>query len=150
MSYKKIRKQLREFNAIHKETDAIYSELATKSGLSDCAFWLMYFIREADGVCTQKEICGQWTMSKKTVHSALKGLEKNGYLTLSLSEIDKRSKVITLTDKGIEFARQNIDIVFKLEQNVFQKMSDAEFVALIESNQKYQQLLQAEVEHFLK
>ena len=144
---KKIRQALRTFNSIHKETDAIYSELAKKTGLSDCAFWLMYSIREADEICTQKDFCGQWTMSKQTVNSALKTLEKKGYLALKSSETDKRSKNITLTDKGIEFASQHIDIVFKLEQCAFQRMSDAERVVLIESSRKYQELLREEVKH---
>lgn len=150
MTNKKTREKLREYNAIYKATDAIYSELAKKSGLSPCAFWLMYFIREADGVCTQKEICGQWTMSKKTVHSALKGLEADGYLTLSASKTDKRSKDILLTDRGIEFTRKNIDVVFKLEQKAFQKMGDEGFHALIERNREFQELLRAEADQFLK
>lgn len=150
MDHDEIRRQLREFNAVYKETDAIYSEFAKMSGLSDCAFWLMYSICEANGECTQKEICGQWTMSKQTVNSALKGLEKNGYITLKSSETDKRSKYITLTEKGAEFARENIDIVFELEQLALQKMSDADRIALIENNRKYQELFRAEMERLLK
>lgn len=147
---KEVRQYFQELNTILKETDAIYCELAKKSGLHACAFWLMYSIREADGNCTQKEICGQWTMNKQTVNSALKGLEKSGYITLTLSETDKRSKYISLTDKGMEFAKKNIDIVFELERLAFQKMSVEERAAMIESNRKYQQLFQAETERFLK
>lgn len=90
---------------------------------------------------------GQWTMSKQTVNSALKTLSRKGYLSLTSSETYKSSKNITLTDEGIEFANQHIDIVFKLEQRAFQKMSDAERIALIESCRKYQELLREEVEH---
>lgn len=133
-----------------KETDAVYSKFARQSGLSECAFWLLYSIREADGKCTQREICGQWTMSKQTVNSALKGLEKNGYIVLMSSEADKRSKYIALTDKGVQFARENIDIIFKLEQNALKKMSSTERTAMIESNRKYQKLFQSETERFLK
>lgn len=146
----KIRQQLREFNVIHKETDAVYSELAKKSDLSDCAFWLMYSLREADGACTQKDLCSQWIMNKQTVSSALKGLVKSGYIALTSSQTDKRSKYVSLTDKGVEFARDHVDIVFALEQAAFQKMSDADRAALIESNRTYQKLLQAEVARFLK
>lgn len=149
MTDTKIHRQMQEFTAIYKETDAIYSGFAKRSGLSDCAFWLMYSLYEANGQCTQKEICGQWTMSKQTVNSALKGLEKNGYIVLTSSDTDKRSKHIELTDKGIQFARENIGIVFELEQRVFQKMSDDERKAMLESNRRYQALLREEAEHFL-
>lgn len=150
MNKEEIRLQLREINTIFKETDAVYSKLARRSGLSDCAFWLMYSIREANGRCTQRELCDQWIMSKQTVNSALKGLEKNGYITLTSSEIDKRSKYITLTDKGIHFSEENIDIVFELEQLAFQKMSIAERAAMIENTRKYQELFLTETERFLK
>lgn len=150
MNAEHIRRQLYEFNTIYKETDAIYSELAKLSGLSNCAFWLMYYICEKNGKCIQKEICGQWTMSKQTVNSALKGLEKNGYITLTSSEEDKRSKYISLTDKGQKFAHEHIEIVFKLEQLALQKMSDEERISMIENNRNYQRLFQAETEQFLK
>ncbi len=150
MNHEEIRRHLREINAIFKETDAIYSEFAKRSGLSDCAFWLLYSIREADGTCTQKEICGQWTMNKQTVNSALKGLEKKGYITLTPSETDKRSRYIVLTDQGEQFVRKNIDIIFELEQLALQKMDDAERISMIETNRRYHQLFEAETKHFLK
>lgn len=150
MNYQEIRRQLREFNTILKETNAAYNELAKQNGLSNCAFWLMYSIREGDGKCTQKDLCDQWILSKQTVNSALKGLAKNGYIALKLSEGDKRNKYITLTDKGIKFAHENIDIVFELEQLAFQKMSVTERAAMVESTRKYQELFRAEVERFLK
>ncbi len=150
---KDIREKMRRLNIILKENEALYDILAKKSGLSSCAFWIMYSIREANEaatICTQKEICEQWVISKRTVHSALKGLEKDGYLALSSSENDKRSKEISLTAKGLEFARKNIDIVFELEQNIYQKMGDTGFQTLIESHRRYNELLQLEVDHFLK
>lgn len=149
MVQEKIRQQLRDYNAIYKETDAIYSEFAKRSGLSDCAFWLMYSICEADGKCTQSEICGQWKMSKQTVNSALKGLEKNGYITLSAAKTGKHSKYISLTEKGVKFVHENITVVFDAEQLALQKMSDTERIAMIESARKYQILLKAEAERFL-
>ena len=124
--------------------------LTKRSGLSDCAFFLMYSIREAKGKCTQKEICGQWTMSKQTVNSALKGLEKKGYISLRSSETDSRSKYIALTDKGNQFARENIDLVFELEKLAFQKMSDGERTAMLESNRKYDELFRAEMKRCFK
>ena len=111
-----LRQQLRTYNAIYKETDALYSELARRSGLSDCAFWLLYSLRDTEGICRQKDICGQWTLSKQTVNSALKGLESQGLIILQPETGNAKSKRILLTDKGNRFAEQHIDPVFELEQ----------------------------------
>jgi DNA-binding MarR family transcriptional regulator len=150
MKSDKIHLQLKEFNTILKETDAIYSRLARQIGLSDCGFWLMYSIREADGKCTQRELCDQWIMSKQTVNSALKKLEKKGYITLTSSKTDKRIKYITLTDEGIQYAQKTIDIVFGLEKLALEKMSPSERVNMIKTAQKYQELFLAETKRFLK
>jgi len=130
--------------------DAIYSEFAKRSGLSDCAFLLMYSIYEANGKCTQREICGQWKMSKQTVNSALKGLKKSGYITLTGAKTAKNSKYISLTENGIKFVNENIAIVFETEQLALQKMGDTECIAMIESNRKFQLLFSTETQRILK
>lgn len=145
-----IRKQLRKFNAILKETDAIFNKLAKQSGLSDCSFWIMYSLRDSGGECTQKELCDQWTFSKQTVNSAIKGLEKNGYIDLTSSKEDKRSKLIRLNEQGILFAKESIDFVFELEELTLQRMNPSQRAAMIELNRTYKSMLQIEAERYLK
>ncbi len=144
------RLQLREFNSILKETDALYNKLAKKSGLSDCAFWILYALRESDGACTQKELCDQWAFSKQTVNSAIKGLEQSGYIVLSPSKKDKRSKEIRLNEEGILFAQENIDYVFELEELALLRMPPSQRAAFIEINRTYYDMLQMEVNQHLK
>lgn len=139
-----IHKQLREWYSIWKETDAIYSQLAKRSGLSDSAYWILYMVYEMEGKCTQKSICKQWAMSKQTVNSALKDLEKRAYITLESVTNDRRSKHIILTDIGRKFAQENIGIVFDFEKRTLQKMSDAERTAMIESSRRYLELFREE------
>lgn len=146
---KKTRQQLREFNTILKEIDAIYNGLAKQSGLSDCAFWIMYSLRDLGGECTQKEICNQWTYRKQTVNSAIKGLQKSGYIDLSSSKEDKRIKHIRLNEQGVLFAQKNIDFVFELEELALQRMRPAQRTAIIELNRTYQGMLQMEVDRYL-
>ncbi len=147
---KETRQQLREINTIFKETDAIYNNLAKQSGLSDCSFWIMYSLRDLEGECTQKELCDQWTFNKQTVNSAIKGLEKSGYVVLTSSKEDKRSKHIRLSEQGILFAQENIDFVFKLEEFALQRMSPSQRDAMIEINRAYQGMLQMEADRYLK
>ncbi len=144
------RQQMREFNTILKETDAIYSKLAKQSGLSDCSFWIMYSLRDSEGECTQKELCEQWTFNKQTVNSAIKSLEKSGYIVLTSSMEDKRSKHIRLTQQGTLFAKKNIDFVFTVEELALLRMSPAQRAEIIEINKTYQTMLQMEADKYLK
>ena len=140
-----LRQQLHTYNAIYKETDALYSELARRSGLSDCAFWLLYSLRDTEGICRQKDICGQWTLSKQTVNSALKRLESQGLIILEPEAGNAKSKRILLTDQGDRFAEQHIDQVFELEQRVLHRMGEAAVEAMLDTNRCYLELFREEI-----
>lgn len=48
-----------QYNGLYKEMDEIYHALARHCGLSDCALWILYIIRESDKAPTQNEIYQQ-------------------------------------------------------------------------------------------
>lgn len=133
--------QLVQYYNISRETDAIYSRLAERGGISDSMFWVLYSIRMSGGQCTQRDISRSWAMSKQTVHSALKKLQEGGYITMEVSALDRRSKHIGLTEQGREFAAKNIDDIFTTEREAFCAMEEQERQALLELSGKYHRLL---------
>ena len=145
----KLHCQLQEYFSIWKKTDAIYKKLAQRSNLSESGYWVFYAIYEMSDHITQKEICDQWSMSKQTVNSALKEIEKAGFITLKKSESDKRSKVIELTESGQNYANEFIAIVFQFEERTWKRMTEDERTSLIRSSQKYLDLFRKETEHLL-
>lgn len=92
---------LLEYNTIFKENDVIYRRMAAQFGLSDSAFWILYCLRESATPLTQKQLCESIYMSKQTINSALKSLERNGFITLTTGK-DRRSKFLVLTEAGQE------------------------------------------------
>lgn len=145
-----IREQLNDYFSTFKEADALYSSLARRSGLSDAAFWALYAIREAKDECTQKSIREQWSMSKQTVNSAINDLINEGFINLSEAQSDKRSKRITLSEKGNKFVEENIDVIFRLECSAFERLSGAERESLIAGSRKYLELFRMEINQFIK
>ena len=91
MGKQKAGERLSEYNSIMKETDEIYREAAKAIGLSDCAFWILYVLREDCGAVTQSQICRTLYQAKQTVNSALKKMQQSGYIELCSSG-DRRSK----------------------------------------------------------
>ena len=82
---------LAAYNELYKEQDDLYRGAARGFGLSDCAFWVLYALRETKRPMTQSGICAAVYQPKQTVHSALKKLEGEGYLRLAEGR-DRRSK----------------------------------------------------------
>ncbi|PWM46481.1 MAG: hypothetical protein DBX47_02305 [Clostridiales bacterium] len=143
------REQLNRFNELIKEMDSLYGEFAKAGGISDAAFWILYTLRD-EGPCTQTKIYERWAMGKQTVNNEVKKLETTGMITLSTSTDDKRSKILTLTKKGVEYAKNNIDIIFKIEQHIFEQLSSETRAALLSSCREYVKILREETETFIK
>lgn len=61
------RKLLTQFNNLYKEMDDVYHSLARHYGLSDCAFWILYTIRENKDGYTQSQLCEMLSLSKQTL-----------------------------------------------------------------------------------
>lgn len=120
------RKRLDAFNSRYRELDAVYHALARFFGLSDCAFWILYTIRETGSCDTQSQLCDMLSLRKQTINSALKSLETAGYIRLEAVAGNQKSKQIVLTETGKRFAAQSIDRVLEMEEHAFAQFSDQE------------------------
>lgn len=130
----KIPTQVLQFNQMYKEYNDIYQNAARNFEMPTVAFWLIYVLRQM-GVCTQKDFMDQLYYPKQTINSALKQLERNGYVTLERLEEDRRSKRIHLTEKGLAFAQDTADKIICAENAAFSCFTDEErdtFFALFE------------------
>lgn len=137
---KNIGKKLSQYNSVIKENDEIYRQAAKALGLPDCAFWILYALREEDGVLTQSEICYAMYQPKQTVNSALKKMEQGGYIKLAKMN-DRRSKQLCLTEKGKKLAEKTVDKAIAAEQKAFAALTLKEQESFIELFRKYTELL---------
>ena len=74
-------RELEKFRLAYKEADGIYAAFARESGLAVMEYWVIWMVSE--GVRTQAEISDTLFVSKQTVNSACRHLEKNGLITLA-------------------------------------------------------------------
>lgn len=115
-----------ELNALYKKYDYLYRGVAGRFGLSDAALGILYFVRMADGACSQSEICSLMMHSKQTVNSAIKRLEEEGLLVLACGEGNKKNKLITLTAAGETLAEKTADRVIRAEQAALDGLTEEE------------------------
>ena len=133
-------KRMLEFNEVMKENNDLYSNLAKKFKMSDCMLWILYILREENKVLTQSDICNMMCIPKQTVNSSLKKMEAEGYIEL-LNINDKRSKQVSLTEKGLDLANNTVDIIISKENNALYKMDEKEQELLINLLRKFNDLL---------
>lgn len=145
MSELSTRMTLDEYNKIFKQNDEIYRNAAKELGLSDCAFWILYAVRSAEEVLTQSDLCYSQYQPKQTVNSALKKLEKEGYLVLKCMD-NRRSKQIYLTEKGIRLSENTVDKVILAEVEALSALSLAEQEEFLKLFRKYTECLNNEMQ----
>ena len=139
--------ELKEFNRVYKEMDDLYHEIALKLGLSDSAFIILYALCEQGNGCLQKDICAQAFVSKQTINSSIRRLEKKGILFLEPGK--GRDMHICLNEMGRQFVQEKIVPVVQMENSVFSGMSPIESAELLRLNRKYLEQFREKVGAFL-
>ena len=139
--------EVQQFNRLYKEMNDIYHEIALAAGVSDSAFEVLYVVCILGDGCLQKDICREAYVSKQTVSSSVRNLEKNGFLYLEKSGRDKH---ICLTEKGRQFVEQKIRPVADMENEAFLEMGPEERAELIRLSQKYVDIIEKKEKELLE
>ena len=145
MNENRNRQYILAYNQLLKECDTIYHDAAVRAGLSDCAFWILHAHQEADHPLTQSEIGDNASLPRQTVNSALKKLEKDGYLTLAKIN-GKMGKSIHLTQAGEEFIQTHISPIAAAEERVCAQFTQQEQEAFLSTFRTLVDRLKAEIE----
>ena len=111
------------FNATINGYEEIYRGVAKSFGLSDCAFWILYYIRQSEEKVTQKDICSFIYQPKQTA-------------------------ALPLTEKGEEFSRKTVDLVLAEEIAAFEDMDASERELAMKLLAKYSDSLSRRMSKF--
>lgn len=113
----RLQQQLQVLNRLYRESEHVYSRLASKLGMTDTAFWVLYASTHAEGPMTQNDLCGGFFFPVQTIHSAISNLRRDGLLELQVIPGTKNRKAIILTEKGKAFAAATISKADEIEKN---------------------------------
>lgn len=127
-------KQLKCFTYICEEMDAAYHKASLKLGLSDSECMILYSIRSRGNSCLLRDITALG-VSKQTVNSALRKLEREGIVYLET--LDGNRKKICLTGKGVKRVADTVDKLIKIENEALATWSSAELEQYIALSKRY-------------
>lgn len=116
-----VSKELKRFNYLLGETNAVYHEMYLKLGLSDSAGFILYAILENGGSCLLQRICYYTGLSKQTVNSALRKLESENIVYLELA--GAKNKIVYLTETGRILAKNTAGQIIEAENEIFASWS---------------------------
>ena len=125
----------------------IYHNIALKLELSESALLILHAIVDLGDGCTQKDISEMYYMSKQTINTSVKNLEKSGYIKFKQDK--GNNKQIFLTLSGKKLAEKKITPVINVENNVFADMLPEERQELLKITKKYVDLLKEKADALL-
>ncbi len=131
--------QAGEFTHLAGEINALYHEAAVKMGLSDSAMNILYVVCEKGNACSQSEISRLTGISRQTINSAIRKLEKDGIVYLAPGK--GRNTLVCLTERGRAFAAEKIFPLFDLENQIWNAWTPEEQRQYLTLTQKYRDAL---------
>lgn len=87
---------------------------------------VMEFIHSQGGQTTQKEVEEYMGVAHPTVVGIISRLEKNGFLSCSMDESNRRNKVVRETDKALKMSKFMLNERTKKERQLTKGLSDEE------------------------
>lgn len=133
------------YNRLFKQLDGAYRRFANALNLSETALWILYSLREGSAR-TQKDLCDLMHQSKQSINSALKRLEEEGCIVLTVSEENRTRKLLRLTERGEALAARTADKVIAAEERALAKLSPADAEQLLTLYGRFVQAVEDEIQ----
>lgn len=113
---------LKRYNNLIGEIEAVYHEASLKFGISDSVSKILYTLSDNGGRCLLNRIKRLTGLSKQTVNSALRSMEDNNLVYLK--PVDGKNKEAVFTEKGFDFAEKTAYRLIEIENAVFDSWAD--------------------------
>lgn len=110
----------REYNNLFRLETELYHDVATKMGLSDSAFMILYSLDDLGDGCLQRDVCAASGLTKQTVNTSVHKLERMGAVELRVEQ--GRGTHLHLTEAGRALVEERIRPVSEAERAAFAAM----------------------------
>lgn len=126
---------MKRCNHLQGEIEAAYHEAALRFGLADSTQLILYTICYLGDNCPLSDIVKMTGISKQTINSALRNMEKQGLIRLTAAT--PRTKNVMLTEKGEALAGKTVVRLMQAEDEIFSGWDDADVQKYLELNERF-------------
>lgn len=101
-----------------KKVNRAYEVWASNHGLTLYEMQIYYVILESGNrMITQKDLCTQLDAPKTSINSIIKKQLRTNRIEMEINPLNKREKIIVLTEEGKQFAEELILPLFRCEED---------------------------------
>lgn len=131
-----LQEQVKKYCDYLQEWNAMYEEYAKSVGLSYTSLQILELIYDSEE-CTQKMLCEKTFLPKQTVNTIITAFYKKGIVRLAELPEDRRTKTVSFTPGGKEYAEKIVVKMKYSDQKAMELLSEAQREALLESTRCY-------------
>lgn len=128
-------KEMKRFNHLHSEIEAVYHESALKMRISDSVLKILYTICSVGDCVRLNDICKDAGLSKQTVNSAIRNLESEDIVYLEA--VDGKSKKVCLTEKGKQLTSNTAFRLIEIENAIFESWDNDDVQKYLELTERF-------------
>lgn len=141
-----VSREMRRYNHLMGEIEAVYHDISWKMELSDSAMQILYTIYYNGAGCLLQDICRQTGLSKQTVNSALRKLEADQ--VVYLEQAGSRNKRVCLTEGGQELADRTVGRLIQIENEIFASWKSEDVQRYLDLTESYLMALREKLGEF--
>ena len=131
MEREEVRRYVNEYCHLRDVQTAAYELYARKHGLTAKELFVLDIIWFAPDGCLQSDISERLSATKQTVSAIIKKFWKQGYISLTESETDRRNKIVRFTEAGMEYARKIIPPAANAEIDAMAELNGKDIAELV-------------------
>lgn len=146
MNREEVRAYVNQYCHLRDVQYAAYEMYARRWGLTANELFVLDIIWFAPEGCLQSEICERLSTSKQTVSAIVKKFLKQGYVSLTESEMDRRNKIIRFTEAGLAYAAKIIPPAAKAENDAMAELSAGDIRQLVELTTRFSAFMKEKFE----
>lgn len=135
---------IQRINQINDEINCLYHAASTKIGLADSEMMILYLLHDHEKL-SQSDIIQRTGMTKQTVNSAIRRMEKDGWI--HLGKRTQHRRIISLTLLGKQVLQQVLGPFIQAEEKIFDDWSQEEINLFLKLNCRYRDQLRHIVDH---
>ncbi len=128
-------RDMERLNYLLSEIHEVYHDASVRLGVSDSAMDILYTLCIAGDRCPLRDIARLSGSSRQTIHSAVRGLERDGIIRLEAK--NGRDKLVCLTDAGRTLTEATAQRVIAMENEIFDGWEEKEREQYLHFLQKY-------------
>lgn len=137
----------KEYSRIRDKQFSIFENYARQHGLQSKSMLILMWIYYNPRGITQNHIVRGTYSTKQVVNATIKAFKEKGYLFFDENSPDRRSKVVRLTDEGLQYAASILDPLEEAEHKAMQVLNAEEQVQLLKLSDRYTMSLEKALSH---